>query len=498
MSDDPKGPDFEAARKAVERPEPPGFRASLDLRMQAFFGTRGTENQRPADGGPTRTRFVGMIRQGLSAARTTIHVLIVTLWCTTSSVVIDADRLVLRATIAEHAHRPAPGDRVSLRFVPNGSGEPVTMVQEVGLKGAHGAASGGIPPDFAPALRSVGFDLKKPLSLQPLIAFRSAHALGKRERVVSLQREGLHVLTTMVPEGALREFAVAVDDETSAAVRQVVVFPDIGRVEIEQIRHGMAGYAPARRPPVVAGPRRPSRDELDQAELKARLVLGETGIDMRGDVHISRTPEVVRVEGGSVSPGRQPNTAAARLAAIEHVQVGAHRTDRSTTHAGQTVPAAARFGLVRWRDRNFRGTATWGSFLPDLTRSLATVRQRLAVLSELAERYPDPRRQMSATTRTMFKQLVDLHYRLLRAELNDSRELVSAFSGTVAVVYEPASTPPQLVSRAAMALSRASALQQLVQGSLTHDDLTPADRQRINAAFDALWQTVYGSMPSRH
>jgi hypothetical protein len=543
MSDDRKGP---------------GFRASIDwrlftfrqggkrlfelLRLRATFGKYGPETQGPVESGETRKglasnqhrhrasgpraprgwpsigdrvlsmvneRIAWMGRHGRSVARTAFHVLVVTLLCTKGSAVIDADRLVQRATIAEHAQRHAAGDRVGLRFLPTGLGDPVTLVEEFGSNGVRGAAAPAtIPPAFARALRSIGFDLKQPLSTQPLVAFRNAHALGKSERVVSHEREGLLVLTSTVPdadlrEGEPREYELVVDAETHAAVRQVLTFPAIGRVEIEQIPHGAQGYAPARKPAVVAGPRRPSRDELDQAELKARLVLGETGIDMRGDVRISRTPEAVRVEGSSVSAGRPPNPnanadAAARLAAIKLVQVYARKADLPPTDA-LAVPAASRFGLRRWRNRNFQDTATWGTFLPDLTRSLVTVRQRFAVLSELAKRYPEPRDKMSSPARAVFRQLVDLHYRLLRAELNDSRERVSVYSGTVPGVSYAATTPPHLVSRAAAALSRASALEQLVlaQSSLTHDDLTPADRQRVNAAFDALWQTVYGSMPSR-
>jgi hypothetical protein len=210
-----------------------------------------------------------------------------------------------------------------------------------------------------------------------------------------------------------------------------------------------------RRPTTGVVKRTPTRDDLDKADLKARLRLGESGADMSDALRrYSRAPEAVR-------------------------------TARS-------------FGLPQWLDRTFADPATRRAFGPRLMHSLETVRQRLTLLAELTQRYPDPRGQLSASTRSMLQQLVDLHYRRLRVEMNDSRERVSTLSGTVHVICDKPDTPQTLLARAPAALSRASAFEQLVlRTSTTQKDLSPEDQERINAEFAALWQAVHGPLPAR-
>jgi hypothetical protein len=202
--------------------------------------------------------------------------------------------------------------------------------------------------------------------------------------------------------------------------------------------------------------RTPTRDEIDKADLKARLKLGQTGADMSDALRrYSRTPEAIR-----------------------------------TAH---------RFGLSQWLDRTFEDPAMRRAFGPRLMQSLETVRQRLVLLADLTQRYPDPSGQMSPVTRPMLQELVDLHYRRLRAEMNDSREWVSTLSGAVHVVCDKADTPPQLLTRAPAALTRAAAFERLVlRMSATRRDLTAEDQQHLNAEFAALWQAVHGPLPPRH
>jgi hypothetical protein len=203
--------------------------------------------------------------------------------------------------------------------------------------------------------------------------------------------------------------------------------------------------------------RTPTRDELDKADLKVRLEMGQSGADITVALRrYSRTPEALR-----------------------------------TARAG--------FGLSAWLDRTFASDpAMRRSFGPRLMQSIETVRQRLTLLADLTQRYPDPPGQMSAATRPMLQQLVDLHYRRLRAEMNDSREWVSSLSGAVHVICDPPDTPKQLLACAPVALARAAAFEQLVRRiSTTRKDLTAEDQERINTSFAALWQSVHGSLPSR-
>jgi hypothetical protein len=245
---------------------------------------------------------------------------------------------------------------------------------------------------------------------------------------------------------------------------------------------------------VNAVSRRPSRDDLDRAELQVRLVLRDTDLDMQGQIRISRTPEAVRVEDSS-GPADGRAAAASRIGAIPHVRLDVHAGDLSgvTTRPESTV---SRLGLRHWRGPKVSKVVTLEAFLSDLTRSLATVRQRLAILSEVATRFPHPQSQMSASARGMLKQLVDRHYQCLRAELNDSRVSIAAHSGSVTVDYDATITPPRLVAHAPVALSKARTLEELVRNVIAGDDLAPADSDRINAAFGALWRAVHAPDPA--
>jgi hypothetical protein len=340
-----------------------------------------------------------------------------------------------------------------------------------------------------------------PLSMVAVTTFRDAHRRGLIDHVRQHGREGTVTLTTSVSDGALREIELTFAAETHRLMREVLAFPGLGRVEIADDTAAVTrpGYIPPARTPsgrasAITDSRRPSRDDLDKAELRARLVLSQRNIDMGRAVQVSRTVEGVRVrveEGSPTIPIAERRATTRLLEQIDLVRL-------DFTPPTPVSAPVSRFRLQQWLVRTFADARTRVRFGPTLMQSLETVQQRLTVLASLAERYPDPRHQLSATTRPMLQQLVDLEYRRLRTELNESRELVSTLSGSAHAAYDGRETPPSLLACAPRALSRARTFERLVREiTASRDDLTDTDSQRLNAGFATLWESVYGPSPAR-
>ena len=209
-----------------------------------------------------------------------------------------------------------------------------------------------------------------------------------------------------VDDGELRGVEILPDAGTFKVVREVLSFPRIGRVEIERFMQSAPALIPGGSPGRVSpsNVKLPPPEALDNAELQARFVLGQSGLDMTARSGVLRTPAGVRIESGSL-PVDQQSRLAAKLAAIDLVRIDFHDAGM----AYQTPPELrpVRIGLREWLTRSFRYPATRESFCPRLFQTLDTVHHRVTLLVNLAERYPDPQTQLFTKTREKLQELVD-------------------------------------------------------------------------------------------
>jgi hypothetical protein len=395
---------------------------------------------------------------------------------------VEADRLVQRAEQWERANPAARAQRVSMRLAWSRPAEPFSRVHQTGLAGAPS----GVPTALVRVLAGYRFDWEQPLSVARYMAWRAAHACCRRDRIVSRSQDGLLTLRTTAWDGELREAELTLRTETYQVVKQALVFEGVGRLEIEDL-----AYADPRReispspPPPMKRPHVP-KEELDHAELKVRLLLSQTGLEMRRDVRVSRTPDAVRVEGLWGAAG-QRRSARARLAAMAHVQVAP-----GFGQDEEEAPPPLEPGLAHWLDRTFSTDAIRASFLPELRRSVGTVRQRLELLAALAQRFPDAGRELSPPAQDVFQELLDLHDHKLQTELNDLKPRMAVLSDSQSLSCPWSQVPPDWPARATMALVQARTLEQRVQFLLAHEDLRAEERQRIRTTFGLLWETLYG------
>jgi hypothetical protein len=425
----------------------------------------------------------------------------------------DANQRILHVARAEAVTHLISTDRVLMSFsgiLANGSEAAHAIV----LSDGHGPAASALPAGYSSALAAAAIALDRPLSVIPLIAWQNAHSgeSGSPGWMLHETKGRWLVLTAMTSHGPLRRADVMIDPETDRVLATTLTLADVGTVEIVDANRvawleTSAARADVTPSPAAVAVARPGTEDLDRAELSARLLLAQTGLDMAsGGLNISRTQGLVRVAGVVVLPDQRHETAPlAELQGLEHVRVeldthgSTNDVDSSVARARGSVAAAfVRPGLTDWTNRTFSQASTRKSFLPDLGNSVASVRRRLAILDALAERYPETRVRPSATQPMVLQQLLELHYMKLRIELNDLRPRLAVLAGSASVVSPTSTAPPKLMARASAAYSRAARLEQDTRALLAQRDLRPADQRRLREEFERLWESVHGSRPTRH
>jgi hypothetical protein len=405
---------------------------------------------------------------------------------------VDADQLILQVSQAERA-TPVAARVVGFTFVRQDTGESVHFVRQTdaGTSASPSAAAPGeVPAAFRPAFIALGFDWQRPLTIETAARYRNAHALDRNEHIFRTTNGGAFVLTTTASKGDLRELQVRVDTESYQVVHEHLTIPGIGSVDIDDLSPS-AAYLPRRAALTVI---RPSRDELERAELRVRLLLADTGADLKQRVQISRSPESVRVQ--TDGDGLRWDPLGTQLRALAHVHVEPSNPGTGT-HVVPTDALPTTYGLERWRKRRFGYSASGASVLPKLMESIVTVRQRLTVLADLAKRYPNPRRELSNDARALLGQLVEQHHGRLRGELSSVKDGVFGLWGPVRLRQEGKTAPVTFVAHAGIALTRARTMETAVRTAIARHDLTSDQEQRLRDTFQALWESVYGQTPAR-
>lgn len=405
---------------------------------------------------------------------------------------LDADELILQVSQAERA-TPVAARAVGFTFVREYSGQSSHFVRHTDAgtsASASAAAPGEVPSAFRSALIALGFDWQRPLTIDIAARYRKAHALDRDESLVRTTNGGAFVLTTTAPKGELRELQVRVDAESLQVVHEHLTIPGIGSVDIDDLNPS-AAYLPRRAALTMI---RPSRDELERAELRVRLLLADTGADLEQRVQILRSAEVVRVQ--TDGDGSRWDPLGTQLRALAHVHVELS-TPGTGTHVVPTEILPTTHGLERWLKRRFGYSASGESVIAQLMQSMVTARQRLTVLAELAKRYPNPRRDLSNDARALFGQLIEAHHQRLRGELISVKDGVFALWGPVRLRQEGKTAPITLVANAGVALTRARTMETVVHTAIAQHDLTLEQEERVRDAFQALWESVYGQTPAR-
>jgi hypothetical protein len=163
--------------------------------------------------------------------------------------------------------------------------------------------------------------------------------------------------------------------------------------------------------------------------------------------------------------------------------------------------------LGRWLAETFGEGKARSTFVPELRRLLAQVRQRLAALRALSARYPPsspeeadslasaPRAALGAVARARLDRQVRLLYGALRTDLEALDARFSVLFGSTARGLPASELPADWRQRTEAAAGYAATLDGLVQQLLlTHDDLAAGDADGMEArtarSFAALWDAI--------
>jgi hypothetical protein len=457
----------------------------------------------------------------------------------TGTVVLQADEILQRAVNAERMRPRGAVQRVRVRLMPPGAlalppraTASFTIVQEltdglapVGLVSnpststAAGAASAGaasagaavalsaVPMSLAHRLATHHFDWRRPMDVERFNAWR-ATLTHKQDQVIAFT-DTPHLLlrTTTTDDTDLLEAELTVQRDDFHVVRAAFVFDGVGRLEIEELAQWVrrpASSATVMSTETAADAGALAHDALVRAELGTRLLLAETGLDLPGTMHVSREAAQVRIDGAWPSAA-QRRALNGRLLALPRVTVHLRVTDDDASDdasvAGHAYPLRDGTPLSRFLEQAFGDARARDAFVPELWRLTTAVRQRLGVMQELAQRYPDSEiRAFSAEARATWQQLLEWHYQQLRADMNGLDTRMRVLGGSESRAFPASTLPVDWPRRATAGLTQAITFDRLVQELLAQQDLPSSEQDRgqdsLSRTFRALWDAVVGSRQS--
>jgi hypothetical protein len=472
------------------------------------------------------------LRRWLPMAALTPVFMVALLLSWTGTVVVQADEFLQRAVAGERLRPRGSIQRVRVRLMPpNALAIPpratasFTIVQELTdgiaflgpgasfagtnyagasfmgarVTSAQAGVASETPMSVARLLAQHRFDWQQPLNVARFNAWRGT--LGhKRDQVIALTDAPLLVLRTTTPDDRdLLEAELTVQRDNYHVVRAAFVFDGVGRLEIEELAEWVRHTPPATTMASdIHAAADPDRQTLVGVELATRLLLAQTGLDLPGTMRVSLTPARVRIDGAWPSAA-QRRALNGRLLALAHVSVnlrvadaGDNESDGAESYARALESGSA---LSRFLEQAFGDERERDAFIPELTRLTGAVRQRLEVMQELAQRYPEREiRTFPADARATWQRLLDWHYQQLRADLNGLDSRVRVLSGSESRPFPASQVPVDWPRRTAAGLTQAIAFDRLVQELLAHQGLPVAVQDQtqdsLTYTFRALWDAV--------
>jgi len=289
-------------------------------------------------------------------------------------------------------------------------------------------------------LAAAGVPWDEPLSVGSFKAWHDRQEL-KSDKV---ERTGDDLLTlrTSVQEGAVANESLTVRKADFHPVARSVEFRDAETVELAELDYAVLGWNavndsifeplaswPAPHP--IAVPSSPTREELDEAELQARLALSRMNAESE-QVEVSRSSKGVLVKG-IVETDARKNSLLAQLRPLPHVtasifsleELNARRVSERSSIAGvQEYSDLARSsplgGFLRQQEKTTPDVNTVSQQVLDATLA---VQQESSALTELSRRFP-PGVHLSDQARAALNELVDRQTARLAKGLDAEEEIV--------------------------------------------------------------------------
>jgi hypothetical protein len=292
-------------------------------------------------------------------------------------------------------------------------------------------------------LNLAGVDWDDPLSATSFATWHDSSSI--RDDEVARTGQGLLTLTTTVIDPEVAGESLTVRQSDFHPISRTVHLRDAGTIEIAELDYSVSGwsaaseaaFSPAKPMPLSQSeamviPTLPTPEQLDEAELQARLAIGEDASASSEALEFSRTMSTIRIHG-AVGTTERKQDLLARLRAVPHVtasivsieELSASRaTDESVSKGNIGQPSAAGTpplaALFQQQSRSAKDAA---SISRQLMVAMYTTQQESAAITELMERF-DRHGHLTATAQEALAQLLFEHRQRLEDALNDEEQLV--------------------------------------------------------------------------
>jgi hypothetical protein len=292
-------------------------------------------------------------------------------------------------------------------------------------------------------LAIAGVNWDEPLSAAP---YKDWHdRLPEKKDAVSSTGNHLLTLKTAVSDGIVEQESLTVRDTDFHPVERTVEFRDLGTVEIAELNYDVLSWSAvndslfealgvATSAALHALPRitLPTKEELDNAELKALLVLNRLDADTGEQIHVSRSSSSIHVKG-IVETNQRKQELLAQLGPLPHVSSSILSVEELNAHPSPAVPPITSIkeysttGQPSPLEKYFREQS---KDLNDLSRTSQaildaslSVGQESGAIGELLQRFAaDPR--LSEPAATTMDDLVARHIDRLSGRLQTEEQTI--------------------------------------------------------------------------
>jgi len=319
-------------------------------------------------------------------------------------------------------------------------------------------------------LAAAGVPWEEPLSAS---AFQSWHDRQeiKRDKV---ERTGddLLTLTTSVQGGAVANESLTVRIADFHPVSRNIQFRDAETVELAELDYAVLGWntvndsifepaasLPAVVPHLIAVPSLPTREELDEAELQARLALSRLNAESE-QLEVSRSNKSVLVKG-IVETDARKNSLLAQLRPLPHVmpsifsleELNARRVSEHSSIAGihEYADVALSSPLENFLRQHEKTPRDVNMISQQVLDAALAVQQESSAFTELSRRFASGA-HLSDQARAALKELLDRQIARLANGLDTQEQVVRsifALQGSLPEATAPQDDESQTLTAAA-------------------------------------------------
>lgn len=292
------------------------------------------------------------------------------------------------------------------------------------------------------ALAAAGVDWEQPLSAE---AFKKWHdqQFTAEDKV---QRSGndLLTLTTALPSGPIATESLTVRARDFHAVSRTVSMRDEENIEVAEVHYDVLGWDAVNETlfeplgggagPSIASvlPHLPSPEQLDLAELQARLVLNHLHADSTEQLEFLRSQTSVEIRGVVESNARKQELIS-QLRAVPHIVPAIFSVDELRTHAeaGNAVSSIRSYStmdeaspLEQLLRAQGKGTEMLNAISQQLLDAALSVKQESSAIAELYQRFGDGA-QLDEDGKSTLQQLLVTHASRLRQAVEVEDRILS-------------------------------------------------------------------------